>query len=423
MRLRKILILFVIFVSVTAVILIPKAEGRIQPYFNGEAISYKNTVIFGSINTGRMELFVLDNDQIEPVTALTPDDREYNYFNDLLFRKEDASLFVYLVNGRSMYKYDISDTQNIRLVEKVKDNSNDYFYGLGKAGKNIFTVGEKGVKVWNGDLAVIDSYNKIDFKNPKSIVFSRNGNYIFNTNGGYLNVMDSFYRDLLTETKLFVRGDHSIRPYVEDAVGLVYLVDDYSFKKIDQDGKYREFKHISNIGYDVDGSANSDYVYFSDGIGLVKIRKSDLIPMDWRFTTTLGAPDGWAMGLRVVENNGSDNVILFNGSSILAFDQDLNLLDSYQATEEKDFTPAPLHLSVDRNRAAVNSLISLQGGGFGAKEDIKITFAGENFYTTSNEFGDFSLMITVPNKPGITTDIKVDGMVSGLTYSTNFKIE
>ena len=139
------------------------------------------------------------------------------------------------------------------------------------------------------------------------------------------------------------------------------------------------------------------YVYFSDGIGIVKIRKSDMAPVDWAYTTELGAGSGWAMGLRVVENTqGQEIVIVFNGSSLLVFDSDLNLIDSYNAGEAIMPAPEPLFLSVDKNRAAPNSLLSLRGNGFGANEEIKIKFAGNNYIAQTDQTGFFKTIITVP---------------------------
>ena len=149
-----------------------------------------------------------------------------------------------------------------------------------------------------------------------------------------------------------------------------------------------------------------------------------MAPVDWAYTTELAAGNGWAMGLRVVENtHGRETVIVFNGSSLLVFDSDLNLIDSYNASEAIMPLPEPLFLSVDKNWAAPNSLLSLRGSGFGANEEIRIKFAGDNYIARTDQAGFFKTIITVPEVKAQNTDIKAIGMISGLTYSVSFTIE
>jgi hypothetical protein len=78
---------------------------------------------------------------------------------------------------------------------------------------------------------------------------------------------------------------------------------------------------------------------------------------------------------------------------------------------------------VDRNRASVNSMISLAGTGFASGEQLNITFAKSSFVAEADEAGRFTKIITVPNVNKQRTDIKVTGEISKLTYSIAFDIE
>jgi hypothetical protein len=425
MKIKKILIFsLTILIASLSFLVIPSAKSQVQPYYDGEAIAYNNQVIFGTTNTGKFELFKLDGNKIIRTSIILSPDNDNNRFFDLILMPEGSGLYAYLVNGKYLYKYNVSDLFNFSLVAKVKDNNYDYFYGLGRSGNNFFTVGSNGIKVWNSNLQVIDAYKNMDTKHPNSIAFSDNGNYIFNTNKGSLKVTDSFYRDSILSLPLRWSEDHSWQPFIDEDSGLVYVADDYSLKKININGNYTEFKHTSNLGYDVNGVEGKDHIYFSDGIGVVKSRISDLKPLDWVYTNKINSGRGWAMGLRAVENNGHEYVVVFNGSSIIVLNENLDLLDSYEARECEIPDVQPLYLSLDKSRATANSQVSVRGGGFGPNEYITIELAGEKFNSVTDKYGEFRRIINVPevSHPKMY-DIKATGQVSKLTYSINFFIE
>lgn len=424
MKSKKIIIACLIIIALgLAVIAIPGVKSEVQPYYHGDAVNYDNQIIFGTTNTGMFELFLLEGNKIIRTSLILSPDQDNSRWLDMVLLPEGDGLYAYLVNGKYLYKYNVSNVYNFSLVAKTKDNNYDYFYGLGKAGDNFFTVGSNGVKVWNNNLQVIDTYKDILKKYANSLVFSDNGNFIFNTNNGVLKVIDSFYRDIIMSLALTWREDHSLKPFIDDDRGLVYVVDDNSLKKVKIDGSFTEFKHISNLGYDVSGIKGKDHIYFSDGIGVVKSRISDLKPIDWIFTNKIGSDRGWAMGINVVEKKGYEYVIVFNGSAILALNENLDLIDLYKASESRDLEPKPLNINLDKSRAAKNSQVSVRGGGFGPNENIVIELAGEKFNSNTDKYGEFSRIITVPEVNPKIYDIKATGQISKLTYSTTFLVE
>ncbi|MEA3398553.1 MAG: hypothetical protein U9R06_02285 [Patescibacteria group bacterium] len=419
---KKWLLIISSVIICTGCLLIPGADSLLQPYFSGETINYNGYAYIGTVNSGNFELFELSDDRIIKKNTIRADDLEHYQFIDLILRQEGSRLFVYLSSGRYLYKYDISDSTNIALIKKIKDNSNDYFFALSQNKDNIVTVGDKGTKLWNEDLQTINTFD-VHSTFAENIKFSQNGNYIFKILQNELDIIDAFYRNVVTGRGIDVREDHVRNLYNDIYEGAIYLVDDFSLKKIYFDGSSQQFNHTSNSGYDVDGLDGSSYVYFSDGIGIVKIRKSDMKPVDWAYTTELGAGNGWAVGLQVMEDfSGEEIVVVFNGSSLLAFDQDLNLIDFYNAGGGKILLP-PLFISLDKNRGTPNSLVSVRGGGFGANEGLEIKFLDNCYIAKSDANGNFKTVVTVPESRAQITDIKATGKISGLTYSTTFNIE
>ncbi|MDA3839536.1 MAG: hypothetical protein PF572_00455 [Patescibacteria group bacterium] len=415
---RKLVMFFAIFA--VAMLFIPMAKSRVKPYYKGGAVNYNNHIYIGTTNTGKFEIFGLDDGKLYRKSSIMAQDD--TNFTDSFFREEGSRLYVYLVNGE-LSKYDITDPYFPIQVARIRDNSRDKFFGVVKAGDNIATMGTKGLKIWNDNLQVINAYD-IKVNNSENLIFSNNGGFIYNFSGSDLEIINANTREVLLNSQMNIADEnHNQKPYNDNIDGSVYVVDDSSLRKVGFNGFQDDFKHISHVGYDVATLSNKDYVYFSDGHGVVKMNKSDLEPISWTYTTDMGPRGAWAMGLDIVDSSNGDIVIVFNGSSIVALDKNLDLID-YYASRDQDLSPTePLSLSADKYRAAPNSYVSLRGVGFGPYEDIEISFSGDIFYSKADEFGKFTKLITVPPVFPRRADIKVDGLRTGLTYSVGFEIE
>ncbi|MFH1427956.1 MAG: hypothetical protein ABIG60_05540 [Patescibacteria group bacterium] len=407
-------------------LILPDAESNTKVYYSGEAINFNNKVIFGSTNMNGAEIFALENKKIVrtanfssySLLSSTPSD-----FSDLIFNVENDYLYVYLVDGRYLHKYDITNPYNPRLVDKVKDNSWDWFIGLTKYADKVATIGTKGIKVWNSNMQVVNAFG---LKNNYhyNIKFSPSGNYIFNIEGANLQIINGITREEISLIPLLVNEEHNRSVYSDVVNSQVIVIEDEAVTAFNFNGQEKKsYTHTSNLGYDIDSLANSDYVYFSDGFGVVKLNKNTFTAADWVFTTDLAIANGWAMDLNVVPQNDGEKVIVFNNSSILVLDKNLDMLDYYEASEEDVAPVEKLFLAIDKNRGAAGSQISLRGGGYGLNEDLLITFAGKKFNIQSDSQGRFTKIITVPDVKPIRTDIKVVGQFSGLHYSVAFDIE
>lgn len=409
-------------VLVICIFIASSAKGQIKPYFSGEAINYNDQIFFGTTNTGAFELFTLINERIKKLAFIRPNEIDHDSFYDLIFAKQDNRLLVYLVNGIFLYEYDITDPSSFRLINKVKDNSKDVFYGVGQAGSNIYTVGIKGIKIWNQNLTVINSF-KLDIKFEKSLGFSQDGGLLVTTNEGRLTAQDAFYRDLIIDATLHIKKDHNRHPFLDQARGDIFVVDDDNLLNFSLDNSYKKFDHKGNFGYDVDGIQDSAYVYFSDGIGIVKIRKFDMKPVNWAYTTNLGSGNGWSVGLRVVNDSFGEKIIVFNGSSILIFDSQLELIDYYPAQEIGNQPISTLSLKLDSTWGLPGMPLIINGTGYGLNEGLEISLAGQKYYTQTDKYGNFIKEITIPEVKPQNTDIIANGLVSKLSYSISFKIE
>ncbi len=409
---------------ISVFILANNVKGELKPYYSGDVIEFNNSIYVGTVNTGKFEIFTLENNKLFKKSTIISPSYKYNKFLDVKLRKESNKLYAYIVNGRYMYKYNISNASLPILEKTIKDNSWYWFGGVTELNGKIVTIGSS-VKIWNSNMQVINNYNVVNWRNSRNISFSKQGKYIFNVTDGYLKVFSTEQRKYILNIKLEVKEDHIRKIYNDEENSMIYVVDDESIKKYDFNGNLKDkFIHITSTGYDVVKSIYSDYLYFTDGVGIVKIEEGKLLSNKWKFTSSMGIDGSWAMGLNIVSINNEEKIVLFNGSSIVVLNSNLEVIDYIRATEEEDASPKePLYLKLDKNRAAPNSEISLRGGGFIPNDDLVITFVNEKWKIKADNNGAFNKIINVPSVLPTMTDIKVVGGLSDLSYSISFEIE
>jgi hypothetical protein len=401
-------------------LIVPHADGRLKAYSSGDAIYYNDRLFIGTTDTGKFELLVWDNNRLVKSASLLSQDFKKQDFYDVMFNIENGRLFAYLVNDY-LLKYDLSDPNFPILTLKIKDNSLDNFYGLTRVGDKIATIGTKGLKVWNYDYQVSHAYAVIP-KNKRNIVFSPQGNFLFTDDEGIFKFIDTRSMQTKTASAFYSANEHSRAMLNDESLGVVFMVDDEALKKVYFDGTAQAHKHISTIGYDVASVAGADYIYFTDGVGIVKAMKEDLQFIDWAYTDQIGAEGGWAMGLKAIATPRGDRIVVFNGANIVLFDKDLNMLDYFSATET-DYAPIEsLHLELSSYQGFPRQAVLVTGKGYGVYEKLRVSLAGVDFSAEADKDGSFSRMIIIPSVLPNRYDIKVDGLSTNLTYSTSFQI-
>lgn len=415
--------IFSVFVFIAIFAISKNTESKNRPYYSGDAISFNDQVYVASTNSGYLEVFLLEGKNLKSVARIKNYDHRFNKYNDFFdvkFSLENNQLFVYSISAYSLFKYEIKNNE----LELIRENKNTYwewYNRVDKFGPNIVTISAKGIKIWNNDLEVVNSYDLKNQLTPYNLRASNN-NYILNVDDDYLEVYSRESRSLIQKTKLnFFQKPNNHKTYQDKDLN-VYVVDDYYAKKFSLDGKLLgSFRHLDYEGFDITSSGNA-YVYFSNGMGVVKLLASDMSLKDYAFTYNLADEGGWAMGLSVVNNKGYDNVIVFNNTNILVLDHNLEKISSISSTEKEDPYPLEnLYLKLNHNSGTTGSLINISGGGFLPEEALIINFAGTEVEVNANHRGRFESDITIPSKKGLV-DIKVSGKKSKLSYSISFNI-
>jgi hypothetical protein len=421
---KKVLIIAVLFAVLGGAFFMHSTEGKTKAYYSGKTVSYNGTFYVGTVNTGDFELFALKGNQLVKVTDIQSLDSESHAFVDLLFVKQDSNLYAYLTNGRYIYKYDITNPETPIVLSKVKDNSWDWFARIEMVNGNLVTIGSKGTKVWNKDMQVINSYSMITNASQGYAQFVDGGKLVVNLKDG-LNVYSTATNQKVSEYSIATNDANTTRAITNDD-NLIYIVDDQSLKAVNFDGTVvKEFTHAGTTGYDVIDSTDPNYLYFSDGLGIVKVDKETFKPVQWNWTTNNSPAGSWAMGISSANDADGEKIAIFNGTNITVINQNMKTVATYMAVE-KDITPqAPLSLSVDKNFAAAGSQIGISGTGFGLGETLKIEVNKIKVAEVKTDAqGSFDTTFAVPSIVGpLNTDIKVTGESSKLTYSTSFRVE
>lgn len=421
---KKIILIFLCML----IVLFPisqSAIGKTKSYYSGDAISYKGTIYIGSANMDGAEIFTVENNKISRKIKFSSDgffNFGKNNFNDISFAIESDNLFAYLVDGTYLYKYNLTNPSFPILINKVKDNSWDWLYGLINIPNGIATAGSNGVKIFNKDLVVLNMFNIIN-QVPRNVSFSSGTKFLYNIYGDEIQIFDTQTRQVINNIKLNNKSNNYRQIVKNEVDGSIYYVDDYALNKLSLNGeKTKLFKFITASGYDVVKGING-YLYFTDGAGVVKIKQDDNQPSKWAYANTFGNAGSWSIGLEVINNNNKEYVIVFNNSNIALLDNGLKKIDYFEATDETFDPIETVSLSIDKNRAAPGSQVLLTGKGFGLNENLEIYFDTQKTVATADKDGKFSLVLTVPFSLPKFTDIKATGKESKVTYSVGFEIE
>lgn len=431
---KKSIIIPLLALALAAVLMVPGAKSKTRSYYDGDAIYYNGQVIAISYNMEAFEVFRLDYNtnmlaRMAKVKSFRAVYSGYDSFNSSALNIENGRLYAYLTDGTYLYKYDITNLSYPVLAKQVKDNSYDWFGAVTQVNGQMATIGYRNIKVWSNDMQVVNTFD-IKTNNYASVRFSQDGRFIFVPEDKQTKVYSTKSRFYISYIAMNAADEHQRQAYGPSGKDLVYVVDDGSVKKLALNGDIqRSFKHISNLGYAVSAPNSNNSIYFSDGLGIVELSASELKPVRWLYTTGLAGGNGWAMGLKTVDTDRGNVIIVFNNSSILAVDAQMRPLASFQAYEENTGQQGVLKLTVDKNRAPEGSLVSVHGSGFASRERIEITFAKSKFSATTDENGNFVAVVTVPQvAPAVKSqpvgqDIIVDGMTSGAHYNIGFFIE
>ncbi|MFZ4648976.1 MAG: hypothetical protein ACOYMB_05135 [Patescibacteria group bacterium] len=429
----KKIISLTLLVAVLLFAAVPIGKTKNKSYYSGDAIDYNGQLVVASANTNSLEIFKLTGSDLERVSRTRPLDTRFNQYGsyyEVKLSKENGSLYAYAITDFRIDKYNISALNaNPILENKISNTYWEWYGGMEKLGNdNYFTIGNKGVKLLNKDLQVIDSYDFKNSQNQYNIQASEDGRYLIDITGNTLRVFDRQNRNVVSEIALNYSKNTENRRATIDNNGNIFVTDDFYAKKFSLDGTLKaSFRHLDQPAYDTVISGSS--LYFSNGVGIVKLDKDNLKLLNFKYTSSYGG-NGWAMGLKAVSTNNGDRIVSFNNSGILVLNQNLEKISFFVGDTNEDETIVPvenLWIKTDTFSAKEGATVKLTGGGFSPSEKLVIYFDGlGNQEATTDSQGRFTSDLKVPpisSTPKKIVDIKVVGNSSKLSYSSSFTIE
>ena len=447
----KILALFLILVAGVIYFTSTPARTKVKSYYSGDAINYNQDLIIASTDSESLEIFRLERSGLERKIAWRPFDTRFHKddsFYGVKLNIENGRLYAYTISGFGLYKYDISDLRTYTLVKENKNTYWEWYNRIDKFGDNIVTISAKGIKVWNNNLEIIDSY-EIKNDTPYNISSAGHSNLVFNLleKNNEIEVYDRNERKTANKLQLNFYGDKNNRGiYYDSYDDHIYFADDLSVKKVTLNGALKAtFEHLGYPGYDVHSSGN-EYLYFSNGLGVVKLKKSNMSVVSSLRTGGVTVPEGWAMGLKVIATYDGERIVVFNNSSILVLDSGLEVLGYFEAgKEDRIYAKENLYLNLSSPSIDSGTQFQLNGGGFLPNEKLVINFYNQQIEVKADQEGRFSKVLDGPSlknsssrnkvkvqniKNGFDVDnisekvdLKVDGQDSNLTYSISLEIQ
>ncbi|MDP3837073.1 MAG: hypothetical protein Q8Q67_03150 [bacterium] len=400
-----------------------------QPVYSGDAVYYKNRVVIAAAASGQLDFYTLADERVDHLfsVSLASNPSKTEVFNDVKLDISGDKLMAYAVAGYTVYQYDISNLYSAELKKSVKNTYWEWYDRIDRFGGSMGTVSKRGITILNSNLDVIDRH---DFESDFAYSVRSGGStrFISSMNESSISIYDRETRALLTTTPLNFTNykKNGRKPHYDRVTNDTFVIDDYYVKKIDINGVLTaSYRHGFDSSYDVESTVDNQYIYASNGLKVMKLKKSDLSLAGETLTTTMGAAQGWAMGLKLVNTAFGDRLVVFNGTSILVLDSNLKLLAhaGHVSKEDNKITPREnLYLVLDHHSAITGASVNLQGGGFWPNEDLQVKLVNSSVSVKADRFGRFNTNVPVPVTPAGRYDIKVDGQASNLTYSISFAI-
>lgn len=425
---KILLVVAFILVGASLFFLANPAKSRLASYYSGDAISHKGQIYVGTTNTGSLEIFKLVGGDLVLIVdqrVLKPAFNSYDDFFDLKFSEENGRLYVYAVSHYTVFKYELANN-SLSLVKESKNTYWEWYNRVDKFGDTLVLVSARGIKTMNADLELVSSYDFNNLEAPYNLSGPQ-ARFILNVDesGRLLEVYDRESQSLVSSLPLEFKHQKGNRRAFQDAANNIYVVDDVYAKKFDLNGRLlASFKHLDFQGFDIQSSSHTGNVYFSNGVGVVKLDK-DMKLLDYAWATNFGGQNSWSMGMKTVYSQG-DKIIVFNNSNISVLDDKLDRIASASVRKEaREYPTENLFLNLDKHQAAAGSQIAISGGGFLSKESLTVYFDGREIKkgVTTDHRGRFTATITVPESTGGLKDIKVVSDNSQASYSISFRLE
>ncbi len=435
MKQKKILIVFLVAILALSVIFFTGHAGEAtveKQYRQGEITKI-----------GLRDYAVVSNKQFIEILEITPDDKleqvaevhGMEAVNDLCTDREGDKTYLYVVTGRYLQKYDISDPKNPKVIDQR--DFYDWRHGLYKIGymksiacddQFIYVTGSRGMRSFFKDGLVPN--DKFMIRTEAFEMATASGKLVIITNrGGEIYDVNSRKQEAVYELKNI---NNTKRQPAIDANGNIFFPADNSLVRIDAvSGIQSVYVNPINEGATFSYAASvapSGNIYYVNGYGITKLT-NDLKKQGF-FNTCSDyeyGPNSWAIHVASAQTNNGERVIIFDKSSLILVDDNLNFLDHYiydPLPEYDQGIQTNLELKLSEYAGVGGSELTVWAYGFWPNEEVVISLENSEVTVTTDNlgFGVVKLIVPKNTKPGVK-NVKAIGQDSNLQYQVTYIIK
>jgi len=378
---------------------------------------------------------IASNKQFVEILEITSDDKLIKIsevygmerINDMVVNHEKEKTYLIILTGQYLIKYNITNpvAPKIELKRdlykwKWGNYSVGYMRALASNNNYIFAAGSKGVRRFVKDSLVVDkiytfndSYN-LAANNEILAVATKDNGLIFDIASG----------ELKGEHRLENVEESKRKPTV-DGFGNVYFPSDNSLIKIGNDSTRQYFNPTrpgTIFSYAV-RAMSTEEIFYVNGYGITKLNSFLEKEKFFYSAPSIYGFNAWAVGIDTAEINNRKRIVVFNKSSALWLDDQLNLLFQYKYTSlYSDAIFTDLKIISQKYRGIAGDSVELKLYGFWPNEDVQVIFGPNEYIIRVNNLGQEKIILTVPEMEAGRIYIKAEGVDSSLHYQVSFDI-
>lgn len=382
------------------------------------------------------DYLIASNNAFAEILEFTPDNKLVQIsevhgmenVNDLCVSQERGRTYLFVLSGRYIYKYDISNP----IIPKVEFRADLYQWNRGKISTGymkkiacnnnyVFTAGPKGVRSFLKENLIV---NKVYTYEP-SYGLAADNNNLFALLENKSQIYDIKSGKLLEDYNTKNIDLYTREPAI-DYNGNIYLISDNSIKKTNG-GIVKEYFNPTSPGINFSYSASvlpTGEVYYVNGYGLTKLN-SRLEKENFFHSAKpqVYGPSSWAVGVEAKEVAQGKRVVIFNKSSILLLDGNLDLLYQYiYSPIYSDEISTELKIVPGKYWGMPGESIELKLYGFWPNEEVDVTFGNNKYLVEVNNLGYREIELTVQEAEAGRIVIGAVGQSSKFRYQVSFEI-
>jgi len=387
---------------------------------------------------GDKDYLIANNSQFVEILEITTDDKliqvsrihNLKKINDLSISREYGETYLIILTERNLVKCDISNPITPEIIIKRSmfewkkgQHSIGYMKTLAINDNYIFAAGSKGTKRFVKNNLFVDkvyTYSKsfgVAATNEQLAVITANKGLIYDISTG----------DLLKEYSLENTEDN-IRKPVFDYSGNILFAGDNKLIKASQGLVFSYYNPVRPglvFSY-ASAVLPSGDIFYVNGFGVTKFNK-DFQKQSFFYSAQphIYGANSWAVGIDALGTGNGKRVAVFNKSSILFLDEEMNLLYQYHyapSDNESQFS-TELKITPTRYWGFAGEQINLKLFGFWPSEQVEVKLGSNSYLITVNNLGYGEVDITIPEMDKGITVISANGQNSKFNYQTTFEIK